>query len=117
MKKMFIALMMMFAAINAFAATTTVPSHLRNHTLQLDVAHVDSLVVEQCDDGSKELQVKGNTDVTANAAFDMGNVNSIKLLKGKNPDDRVTFYINGEKRSYRVADIKSIVIKTVERAN
>ncbi len=116
MKKMFIALMMMFAAINAFAATS-VPSHLRNHALQLDVEHVDSLIVEQCDDGSKELQVKGNSDEAVSANFDMENVSSIKLLKGKNPDDKVSFYINGEKKTYKVSEIKSIKIRTVERAN
>ena len=118
MKKLIYFFVAFMAITNAFAANTAiVPSHLRHHTLQLDVEHIDSLMVEQCNDGTKELHVKGNTDVTTEAAFDMENVTVIKLLKGKNPDDKVSFYINGEKKTYKVSEIKSIKIRTVERAN
>ncbi|MCF0220846.1 MAG: hypothetical protein HUK19_00985 [Fibrobacter sp.] len=117
MKKLFIVLMAL-TAINAFASSaTTAPGTPRNKTLKLDVAHIDSLVIEQSNDGSKALQVKGNTDNSADQTFDMKDVSTIQLLKGKNPDDKVTFYINGEKKTYKVSDIKSITIKTIERAN
>lgn len=117
MKKLIYVLTILFAIGNAFASATFIPSHLRNNTLQLDVKHTDSLVIEQCNDGTKELQVKGDTDLNANAAFDMKYVTAIRLLKGTNPDDKVIFYINGEKRTYKISEIKSIKVKTVERAN
>lgn len=118
MTKLIYALIILFAIGNAFAgATKFTPSHLHHHTLQLDVEHIDSLMVEQCNDGTRELHVMGNTDLNANTAFDMENITAIKLLKGKNPDDKVTFFLNGEKKTYKVSEIKAITIKTVVRAN
>lgn len=111
MKKMLIALMMMFVA-NAFASNLcNNPTH--NHNLKLNINEVETMTIVQNDDNNKEIVLQGDEETEA---VDMKDVRTISL-KGKNPDDKVSFYINGEKKSYKVSEIKSIKIRTVERAN
>ncbi len=116
MKNLIYCFLFLMAMTNAFASTMVIaPTTKKAATVKVDFNNIDSLVVANCDDGSKELQVKTTAD-NDDAVVDMQNVRSINLAN-KNPDDKVTFYINGEKKTYKVSEIKSIKIRTVERAN
>lgn len=111
MKKM-ICCTMAFLAFNAFASTMVIaPNHAAHKkALKQEISTVDSLVVAQNEE-NKELVVKGN----AEKSIDMKDVASIDFLKGKDPDDKISFFINGEKRTYKLSEIKSIKVRTIDR--
>ncbi len=111
MKNLINCLMISVAAANVFASNLCNNS-AHNHNLKLNVNQVETMTIVQNED-NKEIVLQGDDETEA---VDMKDVKTISL-KGKNPDDKVTFYINGEKKSYRVSEIKSIKIRTVERAN
>jgi len=115
MKKLICCFLMMIAFTNAFASTMAIGNNQKK-AVKMELADVESMVVANCDDGSKELQVKTTADHD-DAFIDMKNVGSIKFLAGKNPDDKVSFYVNGSKRTYKLSEIKSIQVRTIERAN
>lgn len=112
MKKMIYCFMFMMAISNVFASTMVIAPSMNKKAMKMDLDKVDSLIVAHCDDGSKELQVKGDSE----AAIDMQKVGAIKFLAGKNSEDKVSFFVNGEKRTYKISEIKSIKVRSIERA-
>lgn len=110
MKKM-ICCTLALLAFNAFASTIVIASnHPTQKALKQEIATVDSLVVAQNEE-TKELIVKGNNE----KAIDMKNVAKINFRIGKNDEDKISFYINGDKRTYKLSDIKSIKVRTIEK--
>lgn len=110
MKKM-ICCTLAFLAFNAFASTIVIASKQPTQkTMKQEIATVDSLVVAQNEE-TKELIVKGNEE----KAIDMKNVAKINFRIGKNDEDKISFYINGDKRTYKLSDIKSIKVRTIEK--
>lgn len=110
MKKM-ICCTLAFLAFNAFASTIVIASKQPTQkTMKQEIATVDSLIVAQNEE-TKELIVKGNNE----KAIDMKNVAKINFRIGKNDEDKISFYINGDKRTYKLSDIKAIKVRTIER--
>lgn len=112
MKKMIFGIMMFFIIANAFASTMLISPNRATHkkTMKREICTVDSLVINQNED-TKELLVKGNGEI----AINMKDVSNINFLAGKNSNDKVSFYVNGDKYTYRLSDIKSIKIRTINR--
>lgn len=108
MKKM-ICCTLAFLAFNAFASTIVIASKQPTQkTMKQEIATVDSLIVAQNEE-TKELIVKGNEE----KAIDMKNVAKINFRIGKNDEDKISFYINGDKRTYKLSEIKSIKVRTL----
>lgn len=89
-----------------------IASNYANHTKAMvqEIGNVDSLIVAQNDE-SKELVVMGNNE----KAIDMKDVVKINFHTAKNTDDKISFYVNGDKRTYKLSDIKSIKVRTIEK--
>lgn len=103
---------LIFIAANTALASTLCNNPAHNHNLKLNINQVNTLTINQ-DNENKQFVVQGDEEEEIVEMKDVKNIS----LKGKNPEDKVTFFMNGEKKSYKVSEIKAIKVRTVERAD
>lgn len=111
MKNLIYCILILIAANTVFASNLcNNPAH--NHNLKLNIDQVNALTISNNNE-NKQFVVQGDEEEETVEMKDVKNIS----LKGKNPDDKVTFYMNGERKSYKVSEIKTIKVRAVERAN